>query len=53
MAVGGGGPDGFTLWDLDPQHWITAACRLAGRNMTQAEWNSDVGSLDTYNPVCP
>jgi hypothetical protein len=26
------------VWQLDPEIWIAAACRLAGRNLTQAEW---------------
>ena len=26
---------GLVLWDLDPQHWLDAACALAGRNLTQ------------------
>jgi WD40 repeat protein len=27
------------LWDVDPAHWQTSACRIAGRNLTQAEWH--------------
>ena len=28
-----------TILDLDPAHWQTMACHLAGRNLTGAEWN--------------
>ena len=27
-------------WTLDPDKWRSRACELAGRNMTQAEWDS-------------
>ncbi len=31
--------DGFVwTWTLDPDEWRFRACELAGRNMTQAEW---------------
>jgi WD40 repeat protein len=33
-------PDGrATVWDLAPNHVRDAACALAGRNLTQAEWD--------------
>ncbi|MFZ5870398.1 MAG: BTAD domain-containing putative transcriptional regulator [Actinomycetota bacterium] len=28
---------GLTVWDLDPDRWAQAACRLAGRTLTGAE----------------
>lgn len=35
-----GGVDGTTrLWDLRPEELVTAACRIAGRNLTAGEWN--------------
>jgi DNA-binding SARP family transcriptional activator/WD40 repeat protein/molybdopterin-guanine dinucleotide biosynthesis protein len=27
-----------TLWDVDVKHWEATACRIAGRNLTKAEW---------------
>ena len=27
------------LWDLDPVNWLDAACRVAGRDLTAAEWH--------------
>jgi WD40 repeat protein len=27
------------VWDVDPAHWDAMACRIAGRNLTRAEWN--------------
>ncbi len=53
LAVGGGTPDGIAIWDLDPQHWINAACHLAGRNLTTAEWDTYLGSLADYHATCP
>ena len=32
-------PEGVpAVWDLDPDRWEANACRLAGRNLTRAEW---------------
>jgi WD40 repeat protein len=45
--------DGIAIWDLDPDHLATAACRLAGRNLTPTEWDTHLGGLGTYRPTCP
>lgn len=56
-------PDGRTLvvahpggavatWDLRPAHLVDAACRLAGRNLTHAEWAELVGAR-RYRATCP
>lgn len=56
-------PDGHTLlvahprgrvlaWDTRPQHLIDVACRLAGRNLTRAEWVQYVPNR-AYAPTCP
>ena len=34
---------GVVLWDLDPQHWLDAACSVVGRNLTEAEWDQYLG----------
>ena len=39
------------VWDLDPDHWETIACRMAGRDITRAEWNRYLPHRD-YEPVC-
>ncbi len=45
------GEDGRAwLWDLDPEAWVTRACRRAGRNMSLAEWRAV--SDDTYVRHC-
>ena len=44
---------GVTIWDLDPAHWERAACELAGRNLTPAEWTRYIGSLAPYRTTCP
>jgi serine/threonine protein kinase/WD40 repeat protein/DNA-binding winged helix-turn-helix (wHTH) protein len=53
LAVGGGSGQEFTLWDLDPEHWITEACRIAGRNLTPLEWETHLGDLGDYHRTCP
>jgi WD40 repeat protein len=55
-------PDGTTLftpvvdgsvvqWDLRPASWVAAACRLAGRDLTEAEWRQHVGDR-AYRRTC-
>jgi WD40 repeat protein len=51
VAVGTG--EGLAIWDLDPQHLASAACRLAGRNLTPGEWNTYLAALGPYRPTCP
>ena len=36
-----------------PSEVGTAACRLAGRNLTQAEWDQYIGDLAPYTTTCP
>ena len=51
MALGSGA--GTSIWDLDPDHWATAACALAGRNLTQQEWDTYLLWDGTYRETCP
>jgi WD40 repeat protein len=53
LAVGGGPHDSVKVWDLDPHHWIEAACRMAGRNLTTDEWHTNIGDLARYQAICP
>ena len=41
------------IWDLDPTHWVSAACGVAGRNLTREEWATHIGDLAPYRPTCP
>ena len=43
---------GIVIWDLNPSHWLDAACTLAGRNLTQAEWDLYIGDLAEYHESC-
>lgn len=41
------------VWNLDTSTWPDLACRVAGRNMTKAEWDQ-FGPRDTdYRATCP
>ena len=53
MAVAFGSGDGIMIWDLDPEHLATAACRLAGRNLTPTEWSTHLSGLGADRPTCP
>jgi hypothetical protein len=44
---------GIVVWDLDPDTWVQAACQLAGRNLTHAEWDQYIGDLAPYRQTCP
>jgi len=46
-------PSGIVVWDLDPQHWMSAACEVAGRNLTRDEWDLYIGDLAEYHQTCP
>ncbi len=39
-------------WDTDPKAWLTYACQVAGRNLSEEEWRSVFGS-DPYRRTCP
>ncbi len=53
LAMGGGFGRDFLVWDLDPEHWVTAACTLAGRSLTPEEWDTYIGDLAEYHETCP
>jgi WD40 repeat protein len=40
------------VWDFDPAHWASIACRIAGRNLTQSEWKQYLPGRP-YQPTCP
>ena len=41
-----------TEWTLEPEPLEAAACRLAGRNLTLAEWATYMGEA-SYRRTCP
>jgi WD40 repeat protein len=41
------------LWDLRLESWQAGACRIAARNLTQAEWNQFIGADIPYERTCP
>ena len=38
-------------WEVSPDAWSRHACRVAGRELTRAEWDELVPDQD-YRPVC-
>ena len=50
LAAGGRG--GVTLWNLGSDALLAGACRLAGRNLSDAEWRRYLGS-EPYRALCP
>jgi WD40 repeat protein len=45
-------PGFAVLWSADPAQWETTACRIAGRNMTRAEWHQYQPDRP-YRTTCP
>jgi len=43
----------IVLWDLRLESWIARACRVANRNLTQAEWEQFMGQGVSYACTCP
>jgi WD40 repeat protein len=39
-------------WPMDVNTWVHFACRMAGRNLTRAEWHSVLPNR-AYRPTCP
>ena len=39
-------------WDMDPESWIERACEIAGRNLTQEEWEMYFPE-ENYRLTCP
>jgi len=46
-------PDGVVIWDLDPDTLRAAACEVAGRDLTDAEWAQYLDLLGARRPLCP
>lgn len=44
---------GIVVWDLDAELLAEAACRVAGRDITEQEWEDHLAALGPYRPVCP
>jgi hypothetical protein len=40
------------LWQAAPAQWEKIACRIAGRNLTRAEWHQYLPTLP-FERVCP
>jgi len=45
--------DGLQLWDFDIDHWFEHACELAGRNLTDAEWEAFGPQSVERRATCP
>jgi WD40 repeat protein len=41
------------LWDVGFASWTARACRIAGRNLTEAEWRRFIGPETPYEHTCP
>ena len=52
-AVAVNGPFGVLEWTLDPEALAAAACVMAGRNLTLAEWSTYLGDDQEYEATCP
>jgi WD40 repeat protein len=40
-------------WAITPEAWIAAACAIANRNLTPAEWRDFFGTTVAYQALCP
>jgi WD40 repeat protein len=47
----GSGDDTIILWDVNVEAWKERACRIANRNLTQAEWQQYMGE-SPYHKTC-
>jgi WD40 repeat protein len=52
-TLASGADDGtITFWDVRLESWSQAACQVAGRNLTQEEWERYLGT-EPYRETCP
>jgi WD40 repeat protein len=47
-----GADDRVYSWDLDPESWVAAACRMAGRDLTAQEWEAQMPDRP-QEELCP
>ena len=52
-AVAVNGRDGLTIWNIEPDRLADAACHIAGRNLTRAEWDAYLSEVGAYRATCP
>ena len=45
--------EGVAILDLEPARLAEAACRLAGRNLTETEWATYLGEFGEPRRTCP
>jgi WD40 repeat protein len=45
--------NGVAVWNIDPHRLAEAACELADRNLTDAEWETYLGEFGAYRKTCP
>jgi WD40 repeat protein len=48
----GGADQAVVLWNTDPSSWLHASCAIAGRSLSQAEWDAFVGNDHHYHRTC-
>jgi class 3 adenylate cyclase/DNA-binding SARP family transcriptional activator/WD40 repeat protein len=53
LGTGSDADNGLPLvWNMDPARWEATACRIAGRNLSRAEWNEYLAG-QPYRRTCP
>jgi hypothetical protein len=45
--------DGAVIWQLRADVLVEAACRVAGRDITEQEWATYIGDVAPYRSLCP
>jgi WD40 repeat protein len=53
VSTGNSSSDNVLLWKFDIEEWMSRACRMAGRNLTNREWNEFTDNTLPYEKACP
>ncbi|MEO8518784.1 MAG: BTAD domain-containing putative transcriptional regulator [Dermatophilaceae bacterium] len=53
LAYGGGQGAAVKVMSLAADDLVSAACRIAGRNLTAQEWLDNIGDLAPHRATCP
>jgi hypothetical protein len=41
------------IWSIERAKWAETACRAAGRNLTELEWQACVSKTEPRRDTCP
>ncbi|UOG90480.1 MAG: caspase family protein [Candidatus Thiothrix sulfatifontis] len=47
------GPEGISIWEMEPSLWVKKACSIVNRNFDLIEWKLVISDTLPYQKTCP